>query len=234
MLLGLTEDQAFFRETTERFLAEQVPPDALRSLRDDPAGFDPAVLAARCGARLDLVAGGRGARRRDDRWRRVGRPQPRRLRVRSPCRTGAVGGDQRGRGHPQRLRRRPRRVGRPVVRRGDRVVVRPRLGTRRVAADAGGPPSGVGRRGARRGPPGGVGPTGRLLPRHLSRRGRRHPGARSGGHAGRHPYRHADGRSDPSLRHRRDSTMPPSRSVPSSAASGRRQRTSIASSNCPW
>jgi alkylation response protein AidB-like acyl-CoA dehydrogenase len=42
MLLGLTEDQEFFRETTERFLTEQVPPDALRSLRDDPAGFDPA------------------------------------------------------------------------------------------------------------------------------------------------------------------------------------------------
>jgi alkylation response protein AidB-like acyl-CoA dehydrogenase len=42
MPLGLTEDQDFFRETTERFLAEQVPPDALRSLRDDPAGFDPA------------------------------------------------------------------------------------------------------------------------------------------------------------------------------------------------
>ena len=42
MPLGLSEDQEFFRETTERFLAEQVPPDALRALRDDPAGFDPA------------------------------------------------------------------------------------------------------------------------------------------------------------------------------------------------
>ena len=42
MLLDLTEDQEFFRETTARFLTEQVPPDALRSLRDDPAGFDPA------------------------------------------------------------------------------------------------------------------------------------------------------------------------------------------------
>src|SRR5271169_894097 len=50
MPLGLTEDQDFFRETTERFLAEQVPPDALRSLRDDPAGFDPAYL--RRGAEL--------------------------------------------------------------------------------------------------------------------------------------------------------------------------------------
>jgi alkylation response protein AidB-like acyl-CoA dehydrogenase len=42
MLVALTEDQEFFRETTERFLVELVPPDALRALRDDPAGFDPA------------------------------------------------------------------------------------------------------------------------------------------------------------------------------------------------
>ena len=41
MLLDLSGDQEFFRETTERFLAEQVPPDVVRSLRDDPAGFDP-------------------------------------------------------------------------------------------------------------------------------------------------------------------------------------------------
>ena len=42
MLLGLSDDQEFFRQTTERFLSEQVPPDALRAQRDDPAGFDPA------------------------------------------------------------------------------------------------------------------------------------------------------------------------------------------------
>jgi alkylation response protein AidB-like acyl-CoA dehydrogenase len=42
MLLDLTEDQEFFRQTTARFLAEQVPPDALRSRRDDTAGFDAA------------------------------------------------------------------------------------------------------------------------------------------------------------------------------------------------
>jgi alkylation response protein AidB-like acyl-CoA dehydrogenase len=41
MLLGLSDDQEFFRETTERFLVEQVPPDVLRSLRGDRAGFDP-------------------------------------------------------------------------------------------------------------------------------------------------------------------------------------------------
>ncbi len=42
MLLNLTEDQEFFRETTDRFLTEQAAPDALRQLRDDPIGFDPA------------------------------------------------------------------------------------------------------------------------------------------------------------------------------------------------
>jgi alkylation response protein AidB-like acyl-CoA dehydrogenase len=41
MLLNLTEDQEFFRETTERFLTEQVPPDAVRALRHDATGFDP-------------------------------------------------------------------------------------------------------------------------------------------------------------------------------------------------
>jgi alkylation response protein AidB-like acyl-CoA dehydrogenase len=42
MLLTLSDDQAFFRETTDRFLTEQVPPDALRQLRHDPVGYDPA------------------------------------------------------------------------------------------------------------------------------------------------------------------------------------------------
>jgi alkylation response protein AidB-like acyl-CoA dehydrogenase len=40
MLVSLSEDQEFFRETTARFLTQQAPPDALRALRDDPAGFD--------------------------------------------------------------------------------------------------------------------------------------------------------------------------------------------------
>jgi alkylation response protein AidB-like acyl-CoA dehydrogenase len=40
MLLGLTDDQEFFRGTTERFLVEHAPVDALRSARDDPDGFD--------------------------------------------------------------------------------------------------------------------------------------------------------------------------------------------------
>jgi alkylation response protein AidB-like acyl-CoA dehydrogenase len=40
MLLNLSEDQQFFRETTDRFLSEQVPPDAVRALRADPTGFD--------------------------------------------------------------------------------------------------------------------------------------------------------------------------------------------------
>jgi alkylation response protein AidB-like acyl-CoA dehydrogenase len=36
----LTSDQEFFRETTARFLDDQVPVAELRRLRDDPAGFD--------------------------------------------------------------------------------------------------------------------------------------------------------------------------------------------------
>jgi alkylation response protein AidB-like acyl-CoA dehydrogenase len=39
VLLELTPDQAFFRETTAKFLAAHAPVDALRELRDDPAGF---------------------------------------------------------------------------------------------------------------------------------------------------------------------------------------------------
>jgi alkylation response protein AidB-like acyl-CoA dehydrogenase len=41
VLLNLSEDQQFFRATTDRFLTEQVPPDAVRALRHDGAGFDP-------------------------------------------------------------------------------------------------------------------------------------------------------------------------------------------------
>ncbi|HSZ35724.1 MAG TPA: acyl-CoA dehydrogenase family protein [Acidimicrobiales bacterium] len=40
MLINPIEEQEFFRATTERFLVEHAPPDALRSLRDDAAGFD--------------------------------------------------------------------------------------------------------------------------------------------------------------------------------------------------
>ncbi len=42
MQVTLTDDQEFFRETTERFLADQVPRDDLRARREDPLGFDPA------------------------------------------------------------------------------------------------------------------------------------------------------------------------------------------------
>jgi len=40
VLLQPTSDQQFFRETTARFLDEQVPVGELRRLRNDPAGFD--------------------------------------------------------------------------------------------------------------------------------------------------------------------------------------------------
>ena len=71
MLLNLSEDQQFFRETTDRFLTEQVPPDALRALRHDPTGFDPAYW--RRGAELGWtsLAGERGARRRHHQRRRA-------------------------------------------------------------------------------------------------------------------------------------------------------------------
>ena len=46
MLLNLSEDQQFFRETTDRFLTEQAPPDVLRRLRHDPMGFDRRTGAA--------------------------------------------------------------------------------------------------------------------------------------------------------------------------------------------
>ena len=39
MLLELSPDQEFFRETTAKFLAAFAPADELRRLRDDPAGF---------------------------------------------------------------------------------------------------------------------------------------------------------------------------------------------------
>ena len=39
MLLQPTADQAFFRDTTDRFLTERVPVDELRRLREDEAGF---------------------------------------------------------------------------------------------------------------------------------------------------------------------------------------------------
>ena len=40
MLLQLSSDQEFFRDTTLRFLGDQVPVGEVRRLREDPAGFD--------------------------------------------------------------------------------------------------------------------------------------------------------------------------------------------------
>jgi alkylation response protein AidB-like acyl-CoA dehydrogenase len=40
MLLELSPDQEFFRDTTAKFLAAHAPVDTLRALRADPAGFD--------------------------------------------------------------------------------------------------------------------------------------------------------------------------------------------------
>src|SRR6476619_4413110 len=41
MQLALSSDQEFFRETTSRFLREQIPVGEIRALRDDPVGFSP-------------------------------------------------------------------------------------------------------------------------------------------------------------------------------------------------
>ena len=42
MQLALSSDQEFFRETTAKFLKEQIPVAELRALRDDPIGYSPA------------------------------------------------------------------------------------------------------------------------------------------------------------------------------------------------
>ena len=42
MLLALSSDQEFFRDTTRRFLGDTVPAAEVRRRRDEPAGFDPA------------------------------------------------------------------------------------------------------------------------------------------------------------------------------------------------
>ncbi|MFN8019346.1 MAG: acyl-CoA dehydrogenase family protein [Acidimicrobiales bacterium] len=43
MELELSEEQAFFAETTRRFLASESPLSAVRALEHDPLGYDPAV-----------------------------------------------------------------------------------------------------------------------------------------------------------------------------------------------
>ena len=118
MLLNLSEDQEFFRETTDRFLTEQAPPDALRALRHDPVGFDPAYW--RRGAELGwtslLVSEEHGGGTISDaglvdlslvayEFGRHAAPGPARR-------------DQRGGGAAERARRGARRAGRPALGRG--------------------------------------------------------------------------------------------------------------------
>ena len=52
MLLNLSSDQEFFRDTTAKFLREQVPVGEIRRLRDEPAGF--ATNRPRGGTNLHL------------------------------------------------------------------------------------------------------------------------------------------------------------------------------------
>ena len=157
MLLGLSEDQEFFRETTERFLAEQVPPDTVRALRDDPAGFDPSYW--RRGAELGWTSllvseehgGGTisGAGLVDlslvaYEFGRHAAPGP-------LVATNVVAATLSAHSAA------PDVLAGLLSGEADRVVVRPGLGTRRVAADGAGAPGRIERRAARREPPGGIG-----------------------------------------------------------------------------
>ena len=48
MLLQLSSDQEFFRETTGKFLDALTPPEEIRRLRDDPSGFDASYWRRGC------------------------------------------------------------------------------------------------------------------------------------------------------------------------------------------
>ena len=64
MMLALSPDQELFRETTAKLLDELVPVEELRRRRDDPVGFDDALLAPGGRAGVVLAAGRPRARRR--------------------------------------------------------------------------------------------------------------------------------------------------------------------------
>ena len=116
MLLNLSEDQQFFRETTDRFLTEQAPPDTLRQLRNDPAGYDPDYW--RRGAELGwtslLVSEEHGGGSiSDDGLVDAGLVA---YEFGAPRGAGTLGRDQRGRGDAQCLRHGTRRARRLAVR----------------------------------------------------------------------------------------------------------------------
>ena len=141
-------------ETTERFLAEQVPPDVVRSLRDDPAGFDPVYW--RRGAELGwtslLVGEAQGGGTISGsglvdlslvayEFGRHAAPGP-------LVATNTVAAALSASGAAPDL------LAGLVSGEQIRVVVRPHPGTRRLAADGGGPPGGVWSRPPRGGPTG--------------------------------------------------------------------------------
>lgn len=68
MPLEVGTDQRFFLETTAKFLEEQAPPTAIRALRDDPLGYDPAYWqrGAELGWTSLLVGEARGGGRLSD------------------------------------------------------------------------------------------------------------------------------------------------------------------------
>ena len=189
MQFELSSDQEFFRDTTARFLTEQVPVAEVRRLSEDPQGFGDRLLAPRRRAGLDLTAGRRGPRRRLHQRRRTRRPLPGGLRVR------------RATPHPARSCRptsspppsaRPETIATPRCSPGcstDRGVATWCFGERRphdrlgdvvleIRAD------GDRRRARRRQAPGRVGRPRRPPPRHRAHRGRPHPGPGARGDPG--------------------------------------------------
>ena len=183
LLLTLSSDQEFLRDTTAKFLADQAPvgrdPPAARR----PRGIRRRVLAARRRTGMDLPAGQRGARRRIDQRRRARRPHPDRPRVRRAT-------PHRAPGPHQRRRRRPSAD--PSGRHAD-LLAGLLAGTSVASWCFGEPPAGRPPRGPRprgpgrglrRGPrrhqaTGRVGRPGHPPAGHRAHRRRAHPGARA-------------------------------------------------------
>ena len=190
MLLELSSDQEFFRETTARFLERAgAPSPSCGASATTPPGSTQRLLAPRRRAGLDLAARRRGARRRLDLGRGARRPHAGRPRVRPPRRARAARADQRRRRRAERRRRRHHdllaglldgTVDRHVVPRRGAAERRPRRrGPRRSRSTATTSCSTASKRPVESAgeaePP----------PRHRAHRRRPHPGARAHRRAGR-------------------------------------------------
>ena len=205
MKLELSSDQEFFRDTTARFLSEQVPVAELRRLRDDPDGFVADYWRAGRRAGLDLAARQRGATAAARSAATAWSTSPCRPRVRTRTPRRAPGADERRGRRPERRGRSRRHAvaprgppGRHVDRhRGACGEPRPeRPARRRRPRD---PARRIGRRPERRQAPGRVGRPGRAPARHRPHRRRAHPGARAHRRRRRLDRADAHGRPHPSV-----------------------------------